>query len=106
MSQPLQPLDISALPELSRLVDEVQRSGEARLLRRGAEDVALLTPLRKKPGQGMRSSRRRDRRSGPDDPLWNLLGIAHSSGPGDVAANKHKYLAEAYSAEFHEPDAS
>lgn len=31
-----------------------------------------------------------------DDPLWKLVGIARSGGPGDVSENKHKYLAEAY----------
>lgn len=31
-----------------------------------------------------------------DDPLWGLVGIARSDGPGDVSANKHKYLADAY----------
>ena len=30
-----------------------------------------------------------------DDPLWNLVGIGHSGGPGDVSANKHRYLADA-----------
>ena len=32
------------------------------------------------------------------DPLWRIVGIGHSAGPTDIAANKHKYLAEAYSA--------
>jgi hypothetical protein len=31
-----------------------------------------------------------------DDPLWDLVGIGHSGGPGDVSENKHKYLADAY----------
>ena len=30
------------------------------------------------------------------DSLWNIVGIAQSDGPGDVSANKHKYLATAY----------
>lgn len=33
-----------------------------------------------------------------DDPLWDIVGIAHSDGPSDVAANKHRYLAESYAA--------
>jgi len=31
-----------------------------------------------------------------DDPLWNIVGIGRSDGPGDVSENKYKYLAEAY----------
>src|SRR5688500_8451442 len=30
-----------------------------------------------------------------DDALFRLIGIGHS-GKGDISANKHKYLAEAY----------
>ena len=30
------------------------------------------------------------------DPLWSIVGMFESDGPGDVARNKHKYLAEAY----------
>jgi excisionase family DNA binding protein len=30
-----------------------------------------------------------------DDPLWNIAGIGYSDDSEDVAANKHKYLAEA-----------
>jgi hypothetical protein len=33
-----------------------------------------------------------------DDPLFDLIGIGHSGGPGDVSANKQRYLAEAYRA--------
>jgi excisionase family DNA binding protein len=32
------------------------------------------------------------------DSLWNIVGIAESDGPGDVSADKHKYLADAYGA--------
>jgi excisionase family DNA binding protein len=31
-----------------------------------------------------------------DDPFWQLVGSVNSGGPGDVAENKHKYLAGAY----------
>ena len=31
-----------------------------------------------------------------DDPLWQVVGLGHS-GQGDISANKHRYLAEAYS---------
>ncbi len=31
-----------------------------------------------------------------DDPLWNIVGLAESRGPGDVAEHVDDYLAEAY----------
>ena len=37
-------VDISAMPELNRLVDEVRASQRPRVLRRGSEEVAVLLP--------------------------------------------------------------
>jgi hypothetical protein len=45
MAAEQQPLDITALPELSRLADEVQQSRQPRVWRRGDRDVAVLVPL-------------------------------------------------------------
>jgi len=33
-----------------------------------------------------------------DSPFWDIVGIIDDDGPTDVAANKHKYLADAYDA--------
>ena len=38
------PIDISTLPELARLADEVRTSGKPRRLRRGMVDVAMIVP--------------------------------------------------------------
>ncbi|MFN8531919.1 MAG: helix-turn-helix domain-containing protein [Dehalococcoidia bacterium] len=35
----------------------------------------------------------------PEDSLFNIIGMAHSGGPRDVAENKQRYLADAYAAE-------
>ncbi len=48
MARALRPIDISNVPELLRLVEEVRRTDEARVLRRDDEDVAILMPA--KPG--------------------------------------------------------
>ena len=45
MAQQLASVDISTIPELARLADEVQRTRQARVLRRDGEDVALLVPV-------------------------------------------------------------
>lgn len=52
MASEQQPLDITDMPELSRLADEVCQTGRPRVLRRAGEDVAVLVPL--KPAARMR----------------------------------------------------
>ncbi len=52
-----------------------------------------LTAVRRRP--------RRKHHFSMDDALWDIVGIVNSGGPGDVATNKHKYLADAY-ADLHE----
>ena len=89
-------IDVTNIPDLLRLVEEVCSTSEPRILRRDNQDVAIVRPL--KPAK-----RRipRGRPANADDPLWKLVGIGASEGPGDVSANKHKYLADA-SADLHE----
>jgi hypothetical protein len=40
------PIDISGLPEVIRLAEEVRAAQKARVLRRDGEDLALVVPLR------------------------------------------------------------
>jgi hypothetical protein len=40
-----EPIDISEMPEVAKLVDELSKSDKPRMLRRGEEDVAILTPV-------------------------------------------------------------
>lgn len=56
-----------------------------------------ITPLKR---------RRRARKSHhltPDDPFFDLAGMADSHGPGDVSLRVDDYLAQAYLAEFEQP---
>lgn len=39
-------IDISDTPELLRLVEELRKSDERRVLRRDSEDLAILTPVK------------------------------------------------------------
>jgi hypothetical protein len=41
----IEEVDISASPDLLSLAEEVRRSQSPRLLKRGDEEIALLTPL-------------------------------------------------------------
>ena len=44
MASELAPIDISSMPDLARLADEVRSTNKPSLLRRNNEDVALLVP--------------------------------------------------------------
>jgi hypothetical protein len=95
MAREMKSIDITHTPDVLRLAEEVARSGVPRLLRKDNQDVAELRPVS--------PTRKRTRRSQPtseNDPLWDIVGIAHAADfpdvPRDVARNKHTYLAEAY----------
>ncbi len=53
MAKELRRIDISGIPELLSLAEDVRRTNEPRVLRRDSEDVAMLIPL------GTTSRRRR-----------------------------------------------
>jgi hypothetical protein len=89
MAEELKPLDISHLPEVLRLVEELQAAGRSRRLQVNHEDVAVLVPA-------VRIGRSRGKPTDTTDPLWNIVGLVRSNGPGDVAENVDAYLAEAY----------
>jgi hypothetical protein len=46
MAAEAKPIDISSVPELLVLAEEVSASRTPRVLRRGAEDLAMLVPMR------------------------------------------------------------
>lgn len=99
MARELRPIDVSNQPELRRIAEEVYNSKQPRVLRRDAEDLAILSPVRaprKTTARGRPGTR--GKRLTPDDSLFNIIGMAASEAgePTDVSANKHEYLADAY----------
>ncbi len=90
-------IDISKMPELLRIAEQVRASHEPLVLGADSEDVAVIVPA-----TGVRSSfggrTKRGAATSADDPLRNIVGLATSDGPGDVAENRQGYLAEAYAA--------
>lgn len=82
-------IDISRIPELLSIAQEVRSSNEPRILQQENEDVAMLTPI-----TPVAKRRVRGNPTSADDPLWKLIGIGHS-GKGDISENTHQYLAEA-----------
>ncbi len=93
MVKELKRIDISGIPELLSIAEEVRRSNEPRVLKQDSEDLAILTPIKpvtKRTTKGKPTSE--------DDSLWNIVGMGKSEEATDVAANKHRYLAQAYAA--------
>ena len=70
MASELSPLDISRIPELARLVDEVAATGKRRRLVRDGREVAVLAPVRS-------TDAARDRR------FRRVLAIAERNPEGD-----------------------
>jgi hypothetical protein len=92
-------VDITDAPELQRLVEAVRLSGQPHVLEQAGETVAIIRPAPTKPATGStRRPRPRRRRFTQDDPLFGLPGIIDGPGPTDMAANKDRYLVEAYTA--------
>ena len=104
MHRETKPIDISDLPELLKLAEEVQASQTARLLKHGQDDIAVLSPV----DPAARPKRAAPSRAGsasPNDWLLRLADIAGDAVPTDqatdISSNKYKYLAEAY-ADLHQ----
>ncbi len=49
MTREAAPIDISTMPDLAQLADEVARTRQPRVLRRGETDIAVLSPARPRP---------------------------------------------------------
>lgn len=99
------PVDISNLPELLKLAEEVQTSRTPRLLKRGEDEIAVLSPV--EPAVRPQQRRRRAGSANPNEWLLRLADIAADAArpdqATDVSSNKYKYLAEAY-ADLHETE--
>jgi hypothetical protein len=73
MAQESAAIDISTMPDVLRLTEEVRQTQQPRLLRRNGEDVALLVPVLAKP---RRTARRRLSKRYPT--IASLAGAAGS----------------------------
>lgn len=89
MHKELKPMDITNIPELLRLAEEVQATREARVLTRDGEELVVVHPAKRQKGL-------KGKPLTEDDPLFSIIGIGRSGVVEGVARNKHKYLADAY----------
>jgi hypothetical protein len=84
-------IDISRIPELLSIAQEVRSTNEPRILQQDSEDLAILSPVLPKT-----RSKAKAQPVTSDDALFRLIGIGKSGIPGGVSGKKHEYLARAY----------
>ena len=84
-------IDISSIPELLSIAQEVRRTNESRILQQDSEELALLSPVLPK-----KRAKTQAKPVTSDDALFRLIGIGKSGIPGGVSGKKHEYLARAY----------
>ncbi len=78
--------------DVMRALDAVAQNGHRQVVRVRGRAVALVPQTESK-----RKSPRRTHQLTRASALWSVVGaISEPSGPTDVSANKHQYLAEAY----------
>ncbi len=91
MRKEVKTMEISHIPELVRIAEEVRTSGKPRVLRRNRKDLAILSPVK--------PARKTSSKVQPvthEDALFRLVGIGKSGIPGGISEKKHEYLIKAY----------
>jgi hypothetical protein len=90
------PVDITNPDALVKAAEDVARTKQPRIVTRGDQEIAMLSPLTEQPTKHPRK-RRSARGAHPNAWLDGLIGIATTTdGVTDVSTNKQKHLADAY----------
>jgi predicted PhzF superfamily epimerase YddE/YHI9 len=103
MAAEQQPLDITALPELSRLADEVQQTRQPRVWRRGDRDVAVPVPLVtavRTPAPANPALAAVLAGLTDNDPVARTAGILHTNQPFPGYAEEEEQAAAAIAADI------
>ncbi len=81
-------IDVSNMPELLRIAEEVNNSNQPTVLTKDGQELAEIRPAKparkKRVPKGVLTE---------DDPLWKLSGSARSAEPTD-ASRKYEYLGQ------------
>lgn len=91
MVREAQALDVSQLPDVLSLAEQVKQTRTPRILvGADGEELARVVP----PKRSTRGSRGKP--TSADDPFWRIVGMGRSEGgPSDVSERVDEYLAEA-----------
>ena len=106
MAQMGKTVDVGDSPDILQLAEEVRRTGEPRILRNGADDLALLTPIVAPPSPGPETSAGHNRgRPSEAEVARSRAGIRAAAGTwNDVDAEALKaYVRERRAASTRPP---
>ena len=90
MARRLKHIDISRLPELLRIAEEVRNSSEPRILRRDSEDVAILMPVKPTSRHAKRVKTKADREA-----------FLASAGSWKGIVDADRFIADVYESRRH-----
>jgi len=90
LAQEAQHFDVTNIPELIRIAQEVERTKQPCLLQQDGKDLAIVMPVTR-----IKKSRVKGKPLGKNDSFSKLIGSAVEAEPTD-ASKKHEYLAEAF----------
>jgi hypothetical protein len=89
-------VDITNPDALVRAAEDVARTQQPQIITRGAEAVAMLSPI--KPRRTKQLGRPLTKR----DSLFQVIGRAHVANADDVVDNHDQYLAHIYHADLNQ----
>lgn len=84
-------VDIADQPDLLKVLEQVEASGEPARIERDGRAIARIVPAAKP---------RRRRATNTEKTLTSIIGIGQSAEPGDIATHKHDYIADAIESHF------
>lgn len=84
-------IDVTNIPELRRLAEDVLASAQPAVLTCNGEALVEVSPPSAAPKKSSRGKPVTE-----DDALFRLIGIGKSGITGGVSGKKHEYLAKSY----------
>ncbi len=90
LTQEVHHFDVSDIPELMRIVQEVEKTKQPCVLEQDGKDLAVVMPINR-----IKKSRVKGKPLSKNDSFSKLIGSAIEAEPTD-ASKKHEYLAEAF----------
>ncbi len=90
MTHETQRMDVSQLPDVLALAEQVKQTKTPRILvRADGEELARVTPANARP------HRATGKRTAANDPIWDIIGMGSSiGGPSNVSEHVDEFLAE------------
>lgn len=93
MAAEIKRIQVDRSTDIVALAEEVMKTGEDRILENEGKALARLTSIEAEEEKRVAF--------GPNDSLWNIVGMDASHGDADTSTNKYKYISSAIEEQFH-----